>query len=177
MEVKLLSVECEGDFSGEGDYEVEIKIDVAGQEISDKFYVQLSGGEYLSQMGCWITADGSGGDINFDDYRDGIFSPFLSDIISAAEIWYEEENELDKDGWKFVRDTMYCDISATSSSRITVEKNEERLENEEDDAYRAYTDNSGFTQPNDYSNLPNFRVEYFDSEPSDELLEEIFGDR
>ena len=90
-------------------------------------------------MGCWITSAQSNGDIDFEEYRDGIFYDVIDKIIAAAERGYAQENELKEEGWEFVRSTMHRKVSETSATCITVEENTEMNEDEAD-RYRAFTD-------------------------------------
>ncbi|MCP5006402.1 MAG: hypothetical protein GY941_21060 [Planctomycetes bacterium] len=53
------------------------------------FQVQLTDGEYRSDLGCWITTASSGEDINDEDYP----SFNIDEIINAAEAHYAAEFE------------------------------------------------------------------------------------
>jgi hypothetical protein len=61
------------------------------------FYVQMCGGVYSSQDGCWIIAgDTNEGDIDFDDFCDGKYADIREDIIVAAEKSYERKKKRKK---------------------------------------------------------------------------------
>ena len=76
-DLKVSSADDETD--GEGELTVEVETQ------TKTFYVQTVDGEYRSSLGCWITADGDEGDIDFDDYPDIDFDI----IIKAAEEFAE----------------------------------------------------------------------------------------
>lgn len=126
------------------------------------FVVQLTGGEYSSQMGCWIIHETQDGDFGFDDTA---FADYAGDIITAGEESYEtwvqeqmDEEVEEGEVFKFY-DLKECrNCSATSSSQITVEKSN-------NGRFRSYLEGSGFTQPNDYSTKPDFKGPiYYDNE-------------
>ncbi len=145
---------------------IDITIKSGRKTHTDCFYVQLCGGEYNSPMGCWITTDSSDGDLDFDSYQNGAFKDAAGAIITAAEQSYHdycqeqindnEEDEADE-VWTKVDSIQHSLISATSSTELRVEQSNLGR-------FRTYTDNSGFTQPTDYSMLPNFEMVYFEDE-------------
>lgn len=59
---------------------VEVTAQAADGEIKT-FYVQTAEGEYRSDLGCWITTDGSNGDISYSDFPEFDFDV----IIKEAE--------------------------------------------------------------------------------------------
>ncbi len=126
------------------------------------FTVQLTGGEYLSQMGCWIIIDGYSEDINFE-IDCPAFTDFEPEIIKAAENAHEKYvSEKLQDGvWSDIGEMGCQTVSATSSTSKIVQELDNFDESLHDYKYRVVTNNSGFTQPNDYSQMPDFKIWHF----------------
>lgn len=170
-EIELLSIESSYDEELGGIVDIEISVD--DEFIADEFVVQLVGGEHLGQMGCWMTTSESDGDLDIETYKNGCFAAFDSKIITEAENSYEiyvkEKMTEDVNEGEVFEYYEYYDnhtVSATSSTDMCVEKSNQGR-------FRVYPKNSGFTQPNDYSSLPNFEIEYFESvESYNEFREE-----
>ena len=148
----LFDYTCEGDYSGEGDYEVVSSSDA-------KFYVQLSGGEYLPQMGCLITHKDA---TKFEDIE---LEYFGKDIVRCAEQFYKREvvenliteNDEEGEGFEFLTYSEAFPIGATSYYQWGIEKSESGR-------FKAYISNAGHISPNDYAPFPEFDIKYFNSE-------------
>ncbi|MGD9600061.1 MAG: hypothetical protein AB7P94_17235 [Steroidobacteraceae bacterium] len=147
--------------------EIKITIEVNDSEIiEENFGVQLCGGEYQKNMGCWITCANFDGDVYFDEFRNGYFTPFLDYIINTAEEAYDnfENNELDDGGeWEEIDQKNYNQISATCLSHTVIEKRADSNEEEDCDCYRTYNKTSGFISINDYAQKPELNLQYWDS--------------
>jgi hypothetical protein len=141
-----------------GDYEVNFSF--LGQD--ETMVVQLTGGEYLPQMGCQLSFKDDC-DYRADDDTD-IMAQFIVSIIKAAKEQYQldaaamlTENDLECEVWTKIDSFEPHRISATSHSSVIVE--ESNL-----GRFRSYVETSGFTQPNDYSSMPDAKPpEYFES--------------
>jgi len=114
--------------------------------------IQLTGGEHLPQMGCWTTCVELGeDDIDFQN------TPLeYIGLVSLAEKMYSEikEKEENEEGWEHVEldnDMRTC-LSATSYSSLYIQYNKEL------DEYRYFFKGDGFTQPNDYSSMPDMII-------------------
>lgn len=155
---KLSIVSINAQYSDDSIVDITIKID--GVEHTKQFAVQLTGGEHLYQMGCLIIDNYDYSEYN-GDTDNGIYESVMDDVIRAAESAYDEyiddeknENSEEGETWEYYDDFNHALISATSSTCTTVEKSNLGR-------FRSFTDNSGFTSPNDYSTLPDFEIEYF----------------
>ena len=146
----LFSYSCEGDYSGEGDYEV---ISSSGST----FYVQLSGGDYLPQMGCLISCEDDTGEVELEHLS--------GDISRCAEQFYKREvvenliteNDEEGEGFEFLTYSEAFPIGATSYYQWCIEKSESGR-------FKAYISNTGHISPNDYASFPEFDIKYFNSE-------------
>jgi len=154
-----------------GHSEVPVKALLNGKEVKKTFYIQLSGGEYLSQMGCWITT--TGGDCEFDEEELILYEAVNSckdcpSLSSVAEDCYEKylENELDDGGeWEEVEGwasdwERHIQVTATTTGTWVLEKNKQE---NGDKKYRLRMEKSGHVSPNDYASFPDFEVAYVDS--------------
>jgi hypothetical protein len=76
------------EFNEFNDYTAVVNV-TSSKDESATFYVQLTDGEYRSDLGCWITTESSNGniDIDYDYYPDFDFD----DIIKAAEKCYQSQ--------------------------------------------------------------------------------------
>ena len=135
----------------EEDHAWVVKFELLG-ELSE-MGVQLAGGEYLQQMGCWLFYND---EAEYYPAETSIIKLVIDDITRAAEKDYKddcasemEEGSRDGESWEFLLSRDHHQLSATSSSYIRVDKSNQ-------DRYRVYSDNDGFTQPNDYSQKPEF---------------------
>ena len=139
---------------------VQIEVMVDGILHSDTFCVQLTGGEHLTSMGCLVISE-KNGDVVFSEYSNGVFGPFESEIINAAETAYKaaKNNRLLNDGkdWEHHSSFNQQQVCATASCQVVVEKTV-------DGSFRAYLDTSGFVGSHEYATLPEFFLEYFDCE-------------
>ena len=140
----------------------------------NEMIVQLSGGEYLSQMGCQISFGDDGDFCPEDPEKDSWFGDLIISAEKAYEEWVEElKNEESNEGeiWEFDDYFNQSICSATSSSDMTVEVSNQGR-------YRVFIGTTGFTQPGDYSSLPDFEApKYFENESEyDDYRAEIAKD-
>jgi len=150
----------------EAEYDPELGSDVAVELSGERtvFTVQLIGGEYQSQMGCWIIKEGVSDDFDFIDTE---FEDYSEDIINAGEKAYDEyiKAELNagvEENEKFEFYIMLGggNVSATASYCIHLEKSNIGR-------YRIVQENSGHIGPTDYESFPDFVAPvYFDDEES-----------
>lgn len=132
----------------------EITVELNGQQAT--FYVQLCGGEFLSQMGCLLCGE--------DEHPE--FKNYFGDIIEAGEDNYRKHVEfLKEDGkWVVVYEGEEKQCSITSSTREVVERKINYDLEQDEYEFRVISVNQGFTQPCDYSSLPDFFVKGFTTE-------------
>ena len=149
-EFSIVSVEYDIDIGGV----VETKLN----GLIETFYVQLTGGEHSPQMGCQISTS-LDDDIDQDDYPGFDFNRIIKAAENSYKNWVAQELD-DGSNWVNFDDIKHYQISPTSYSKIVIEKN---TDPESVDQFRTYPENNGFTQPNDYSSLPDFSIEYFAS--------------
>ena len=133
-----------------------------------EFWVQLSGGQFLSQMGCQICSDLEGD--YWADPEEEIIGLFMSEITLSAEKACAEYTEnlliTDEDGvpaaWEVIeRGTVYQ--TATSEKSYVIQERVEAGSKTYKYKYRVIADNSGFIQPNDYASLYDVEPVYVDS--------------
>jgi len=117
------------------------------------FCVQLAGGEFLSQMGCLLIGE--------EEHTE--FKNYFDEIIKAGEDCYSAHVESLKElgDWEEVCRSKANRCSATSYYYEIIERKIDFNERYDDWEFRVTPENFGFTQPNSYSSLPDFTVEYF----------------
>ncbi|MEL0637661.1 hypothetical protein V6259_12910 [Marinomonas sp. TI.3.20] len=111
--VEILDIDSGGDETSATD----VSVDVVATDVADEtqtFTVQLTDGDYRSDLGCWITTVDSGGDIDCDDY------PFfdMSVIIKAAENAITERFTL-----TYIKDGIYLQKDLETNECELLEEN------------------------------------------------------
>jgi hypothetical protein len=145
------------EYDEEGEYAtITIKGRINGIEFTADFHVQLTGGDYLPQMGCWMFTDA--GDMEFSDEEWILYKAFAGSIGRLAEKAYQEwfADKLDDGGeWKEVNGwapahERHILIGSTASGTWVLEKNADN-----NAKYRLRIEKSGFIGQNDYAAFPN----------------------
>lgn len=138
------------------DEEIGAEVLCALNEKKETFFVQLSGGEFLPQMGCLLIGK------NEDN---SYFNNYFDEIIKAGEDCYDAYIDSLKEigEWEtvFIDDEVRC--SATSYTREVIERKINFDKDQDNYEFRVIRENNGFTQPNSYSSMPDFSIEHFSS--------------
>lgn len=91
------------DFDDEG---TTVSVTVTSNGVTETFHVQTVDGEYRSSLGCWITTNDDGEDLDHDDYPDFDFDEIIAKAEALAESKAQGEenpNYFNKDSSPYTR--------------------------------------------------------------------------